>query len=63
MIPHISIPEEEPVYRELRTLRGHTKLVMCCAFSPDGRVIVSGSKDGTLKLWGVEDDPDLRREA
>ena len=35
----------------LRTLRGHTKAVTCCAVSPDGQWIVSASNDCTLKVW------------
>ncbi len=33
------------------TMAGHTGDVSCCAFSPDGARIVSGSADGTLRLW------------
>ncbi len=33
------------------TLKGHTDFVHCVAFSPDGRRIVSGSIDRTLKVW------------
>jgi WD40 repeat protein len=29
----------------------HSGIVMSVAFSPDGTKIVSGSNDGTLKLW------------
>jgi len=37
----------------LRTLKGHTDEVTGVAFTPDGRLLVSGSKDGTIRLWGV----------
>ncbi|KAI0146148.1 WD40-repeat-containing domain protein [Xylariaceae sp. FL1272] len=30
---------------------GHTKPVSCVAISPDGRIIVSGSDDGTICFW------------
>jgi WD40 repeat protein/serine/threonine protein kinase len=36
----------------LQTLYGHKKNVESLAFSPDGRLLLSGSKDRTLKLWG-----------
>jgi WD40 repeat protein len=39
--------------RETHTLKGHTSGVMWVAFSPDGKRIVSGSWDNTLKLWDV----------
>ena len=32
-------------------LTGHAGLVSSVAFSPDGTRIVSGSRDGTLRLW------------
>jgi WD40 repeat protein len=36
--------------RELRTLTGHSYCVYCCALSADGRTLVSGSSDNTLKV-------------
>jgi WD40 repeat protein len=37
-----------------RTIRGHTARVSCVAYSPDGKRIVSGSGDGTLKVWDAD---------
>jgi WD40 repeat protein/serine/threonine protein kinase/tetratricopeptide (TPR) repeat protein len=36
---------------ELFVLQGHTNLVFCAAFGPDGEHIVTGSLDATAKVW------------
>jgi WD40 repeat protein len=37
----------------VRSFRGHTGAVTSVAFSRDGRLLVSGSRDGTVKVWDV----------
>ena len=37
----------------IATFRGHTASVVCLAISPDGRLLASGSKDESIKLWEV----------
>ena len=38
---------------QLHTFTGHSNLVYCLAFSPDGRLLASGGWDGELFLWDV----------
>ena len=40
-----------PAASETLTLKGHTNEVTSVAFSPDGKRIVSGSRDNTVKVW------------
>jgi len=39
---------------DLLTLKGHTDGVYSVSFSPDGKRIVSGSGDNTLKVWDAQ---------
>ncbi|MEO2012316.1 MAG: WD40 repeat domain-containing protein [Pirellulaceae bacterium] len=38
---------------ESLTLKGHSSDVLSVSFSPDGKRIVSGSGDKTLKVWDI----------
>ncbi len=43
-----------------RVLRGHSGEVYALAVTPDGRQVVSGSQDKTLKVWDLEIGSELR---
>jgi len=47
--------------REIRRFAGHQEVVTDIAFSPDGRLAVSGAGDATLILWNVETGQEIRR--
>jgi len=40
--------------RLIRTLEGHKNFVPSIGFGPDGQTLVSGSEDGTVRLWNVK---------
>jgi len=45
---------EGRVVRALRVLKGHASAVGGVAVTPDGKTVVSGSNDSTLKVWDLE---------
>jgi WD40 repeat protein len=52
----VGLSQGQPV----RTLSGHTGWVGSVAFSPDGRLLASGSGDNTIKLWDVASGSEVR---
>ncbi|MBN3868918.1 MAG: hypothetical protein HWQ23_00830 [Nostoc sp. JL33] len=45
---------EVTIGKEIRTLTGHSNGVNSIVFSRDGKTLVSGGQDKTIKLWEVE---------
>jgi len=48
-MPLVSLSAQEPKLRH--TLKGHTDWVLSVRYSPDGKMLASGSMDETIKLW------------
>jgi WD40 repeat protein len=47
--------------RELRVLQGHEGEVLSLALSPDGKRIVSGAKDDTVRIWDMATGQEVQR--
>jgi WD40 repeat protein len=57
-------PAPRPVVQEVGEVRrfdGHTNGAWSVAFSPDGRHAISGSGDGTVRLWEVATGREVRQ--
>jgi WD40 repeat protein/serine/threonine protein kinase len=51
---------EQLCHLDLRTLRGHGGWLHCVAFSPDGRLVASGSEDHEILIWNSADGQLIR---
>lgn len=49
-----------PPISPARTLRGHTRAITSTAIISRGRNVVSGAKDGTLRLWDIPTGAQIR---
>src|SRR5262249_51515679 len=52
--------DHKPDPEEARIFRGHEGPVRAVALSPDGRLALSGSSDGSARLWDVETGEERR---
>src|SRR5262249_12380475 len=46
-----------------RKFPGHLGSLTCVAYSPDGRMMASGSSDGTVLIWDITGQRDRRKPA
>ena len=62
--PPLPLPEDATVYTArvtpVRILRGHTRSITSTAIVARGRNVLSGSNDGTVRLWDVSGGQQLR---
>ena len=40
--------------KPIQTFTGHTKIILSAAFNPKGGTILTGSSDGTAKIWDIQ---------
>ena len=55
--------EDRPIGREIGRFEGHTGWVSSVNLSPNGRCLLSGSADGTVRLWELKSGREILRFA
>jgi|GEM_PF-319197 len=51
IVPWLPAAEDNAAPGVIATMKGHSEAVYAVAFTPDGKYVVSGSGDHTLKVW------------
>lgn len=49
--------EDKQMYEYRRSFKGHTRAIFCCKF--DKRTVVTGSRDGVVKVWDFRSSTEL----
>lgn len=56
-----SVLWEATTGKELVRLKGHTKSLRVVTFAPDGRQVLTGSSDNTIRLWDARTGKEIRQ--
>ena len=59
-IPLLTNGQEELLIQEVFKLTGHNGGIASLAFSPDGKYLVSGSQDESLKIWDLSTKKEIK---
>ncbi len=60
IISAVFLPDTFALDSPLTTFEGHTDVIYDVVFSPDGDLLASKSRDGTIKIWNVDTKELLR---